>query len=971
MESTVTILWIALFVITLPETVTTESPYAGTVSVVNSCASIKLDKIRNASCSFDKDMCTYQNLNPDARWVLKNEKVGGWLGFGKTGEHTNNGGYFIQPNTGSSRALRGASFELALPEILAGAFCLDFWYDERGSSVSSLQVIVECPAGRRNIAWQGHTGSHSWKHVALLLHMETQYKVIFKMEKEDSSRVTGLDDVNVYSVATNETRSKSQHLYCEQTTAVMFLDEMTTATIPNEFYGNDSDINCTFENGSCTWHVGKDSDFNWHIGNSNGTQELSAPRSDHTTGNGRYAYIRGSEARRSTWKAVLESNTIESEVPLQFSFWFIMNGIGVGSLSVFQISSGNVRQKVWSRTGRQGPDWTQAVMELTSGSYTLVFEASTKYHYLSDLAIDDTILTNITLTTTTAAPTTTQLSPVSLPISCDFEADMCGFYPPSSDPGYVMWERTPSPLTVLSRVYVIGDNTTGSGSFLSLRANGAEAHRGDVASIVSPALEAQTGACLRLAYIMPSTLSGTITVYKRNVQTGELRLLEHLSGYYGQDWQSLQVDVQSDTTFQIEIKGSYAGEPGAVIGVDDMALENAPCPKTTPSPPPTTTTLPPPPFEVSHVCGDHDEQDISNMSCSFDSTVCSYSSIGDKLQWIQHNDSYHIIPGGKTGPYIVINTADVSTPHGSTAQLKSPIFNGPDICLTFWYINPSSSSNLEVSIEFISGAKSLIWSTDGHEHSEWQSVSLSVKTKATYRLVFQSKKSNTFGPVGLDEIYVYETSMVSVPPPSKSTKTTHTVSASTLSSTQLRTAPASSTLPPISDSVTFSSLSPIITSTSLPNSSIQSSGRTSTSNLASTKTISVFSKTVSSQMPSVVTSSVTKSETAELTVTDTVTPDNTLTTKITFNESNNEKSTENNSSTNTKALAIGLSVGVFGLCGIVLAGYLLKRNKKIENQKDPSVPMKDVKQTNAIQNGIETNKTTTGVNVICYKKLDV
>ncbi|OWF47916.1 MAM and LDL-receptor class A domain-containing protein 1-like [Mizuhopecten yessoensis] len=1029
METTQTVLWAALFLIALIGLVAADSPFAGRVSKISSCASVKLlDQIRNASCSFDKDLCSYQNLNHDARWVVKNDKVGGFFGIGGTGQHTNNNGYFVQPDVSNSRAAGGTSFELALPEMPVGTVCIDFWYDKRAKSTSNLQVIVECPNGRRNLAWNGHTSSNSWKQAGLLLHMETQYKVIFKMEKEDSSHVTGLDDVNVYNVNSTTIPQRSQGIHCEQTTPAVYLDEMTTPSIPQELNGNDTAIDCTFENNSCSWHLGKDSNFDWHLGDSEEAQGLSAPRSDHTTGGGSYAYIRGSEVRSSTWKAVLQSNTIDSDVHLQFSFWFIMSGAGVGSLTLYQNVSGDDRRKVWSRVGRQGPDWTQAVIDLPPGMYTLQFEATTKYHYMSDLAIDDTVLTNITVTTTTAAPTTTKLTPVPLPISCDFEVNTCGFLPPVTDPGYVQWERTLSPLTVLSRVYVTGDNTTGSGTFLSLQAMSAEAHRGDVASIVSPALEPQTGACLRLAYIMPSTLSGTITVFKRQVRTGELHLLEHLSGYYGPHWRSLQVDLWSDTPFQIEIKGSYAGEPGAVIGVDDMSLENNPCPTTTTSTT-TTTALPLPPFEVGHMCDAHDEQDIADMSCSFDSSVCSYSSVGDKLQWIQLNNSYHVIPGGKTGPYIVLDTAKISTPHGSIAQLKSPVFNGSDVCLTFWYINPSLSSNLGVWLEFTSGVKTMIWSTDGHEHSDWQAVSLSVKTETAYKLVFQSKKTDTFGPVGIDEISVFESSSVIALPSSTTTQTTSTIRASEPSTIQPRTTSPSATVRPMSDLVTSSSTTlPTPSSIYLPNTTVNisegiltsksvstpqvskhtilqtsftntspvssstkqvtspstvsvtslfkstSTPSTTVSTSASTLTLtSTLAKTVTSQAPNIATSP--KTKTLVPSVSETVTSDNSgnsKTTEASSNGSSNEKSTDSSISMETKALAIGFSVSVFGICSVVLAVYLLKKNRKVTNQKDKNVPMHDINNKNIkSQAGNTTSQVSSVVNVVGYKKLDV
>ncbi|XP_069137909.1 MAM and LDL-receptor class A domain-containing protein 1-like [Argopecten irradians] len=979
MDIILKVLWNSLFLFVILGNVAASSPYAGKVWVMSSCASVKNHTITNASCSFDSDLCSYQNLNPGAIWELKQDKIGGFFGFGGTGEHTNNKGYYARPKVTSSRSITGTSFELALPELPMGAVCVEFWFDKRGNSASGLQVVVEYSTGHRDTAWRGYTNDKKWKKVALMLKMDISFKVIFKMEKEDSSHVTGLDDVSVYTV-TSANRPNGTHLYWEQPTAATYLDETTTATISREFLGNDSAINCTFESSSCTWHIGSHSDFDWHIGDTNEVRGLSAPKTDHTNGDGKYAYIRGIEARNSSWKAVLASDVIDSDVHLQFSFWYIMNGLGVGSLSLHQNFSNGNSNIVWSRKGRQGPDWLQAVVELSPGSYTLLFEATTKYHYLSDLAIDDTVLTNVTLTTTTTVPTTTQPPAVLLPLSCDFEVNVCGFAPPARDPEYVLWERTQSPLTVRDRVFVTGDNTTGSGSFLSLRPNGEEAHRGDVASIVSPPIEAQTSACLRMAYIMPSTLSGTITMYRRRTRDGALHLLEHLSGYYGPQWRSQQVDLQSNETFQIEIKGSYVGEPGAIVGVDDLSLESGPCPVTTTPPPTTTTTLPLPQFEVSAVCGDHDFHEIPGLSCSFDSTACSYSSVGDELEWILLNDSYHRIPGGKTGQYIVLDTTQLTTPHGSVAQLVSPISNGSDICLTFWYLNPSPSSNLEVLMEFISGASASIWSTDGEAHADWQSVTISVKTETAYKLVFRSKKTDTFGPVGIDEIRVYKTT-IEENLSSKSTQSvTPTISVTGLLSTQSKTSQhLSSALSSIAYATHSTNKISGRTLSSMSTSPIPS---VTTSGLHVTSPVLVTSSSKSSIMPII-----TKISSSGSTVLPSVsvTIDNLLNSKTTRETSNNsDKSTDTDSNTQTKALYIGLSVAVFGMCGIVLAVYLLKKKIKISNLKQAEVQMRDIdsiekkdnmenktKNSDEVEQRPGSQQSATSVSVIGFRKLDV
>lgn len=116
-----------------------------------------------------------------------------------------------------------------------------------------------------------------------------------------------------------------------------------------------------------------------------------------------------------------------------------------------------------------------------------------------------------------------------------------------------------------------------------------------------------------------------------------------------------------------------------------------------------------------------------------------------------------------------------------------------------------------------------------------------------------------------------------------------------------------------------------------------------------------------------------------------VTIDNLLNSKTTRETSNNsDKSTDTDSNTQTKALYIGLSVAVFGLCGIVLAVYLLKKKIKISNLKQAEVQMRDIdsiekkdnmenktKNSDEVEQRPGSQQSATSVSVIGFRKLDV
>ena len=45
-----------------------------------------------------------------------------------------------------------------------------------------------------------------------------------------------------------------------------------------------------------------------------------------------------------------------------------MNGNGIGNLTVYTVFNG-IRQNIWTKTGRQGPNWLLATVPISTWSY--------------------------------------------------------------------------------------------------------------------------------------------------------------------------------------------------------------------------------------------------------------------------------------------------------------------------------------------------------------------------------------------------------------------------------------------------------------------------------------------------------------------------------------------------------------------------------------------------------------------------
>ena len=103
---------------------------------------------------------------------------------------------------------------------------------------------------------------------------------------------------------------------------------------------------------------------------------------------GKYIYVTGHDAKQKNDVAVVKSPTFSLDKPSNLTFWYNMNGVGIGQLSLFKRAGGQTTE-LWKREGRQWSDWMQGVVLLQPGKMSLEFSATTRLHYGSDVALDD------------------------------------------------------------------------------------------------------------------------------------------------------------------------------------------------------------------------------------------------------------------------------------------------------------------------------------------------------------------------------------------------------------------------------------------------------------------------------------------------------------------------------------------------------------------------------------------------------
>ena len=103
---------------------------------------------------------------------------------------------------------------------------------------------------------------------------------------------------------------------------------------------------------------------------------------------GKYLYVTGHDAKQMNSTAVIKSPPFSLDKESNMTFWYSMNGVGIGQLILSKWVEGQ-KTEIWSRKGRQGSDWMEGAVVLKPGNMSLEFSATTTFHYGSDLALDD------------------------------------------------------------------------------------------------------------------------------------------------------------------------------------------------------------------------------------------------------------------------------------------------------------------------------------------------------------------------------------------------------------------------------------------------------------------------------------------------------------------------------------------------------------------------------------------------------
>lgn len=88
---------------------------------------------------------------------------------------------------------------------------------------------------------------------------------------------------------------------------------------------------------------------------------------------------------------------------------------------------------------------------------------------------------------------------------------------------------------------------------MSLTVNTKYAEREDTSELVSPTFSTNDSSCLMFYYVFPTSVSGTIDVYQRQLDNNLVVILNKISGSVGPSWRFFSVDVPASKKFKVLI----------------------------------------------------------------------------------------------------------------------------------------------------------------------------------------------------------------------------------------------------------------------------------------------------------------------------------------------------------------------------------------------------------------------------------
>nr|XP_020447005.1 MAM and LDL-receptor class A domain-containing protein 1-like isoform X2 [Monopterus albus] len=644
-------------------------------------------------CDFEMDFCGWVN-NPPAETGVDWDWLSG-DSEGKlipkrdhsTGTSLGHFAFFVSSESGREAVAHLESETIAAVDRA----CLEFWHYAKGwlanrPSFAALTVYVNETAGLKSVWNTNGYLNDTWIQDRVDYNSSGPHQIILQASCPDSKDASfALDDVHII-------RDKSCHDIMLTTTP----NPVTTTTAAPA-----SAMDCTFQQGLCSWVQDDSDDFNWLLSSGHQVdQPWDGPQYDHTVGNnqGFFLLLNGSGTEESQ-RAVISVPVISLTAHYCVGFWYYMLGPSVSALDLL-VKTKSSELLMWTRQGTQNPEWMNAQVTISmNNTIQMMFTGHRNTNSRGFIAIDDI---------------TVREGECIIQSVCGFDSSLCGFENDVSHRG--QWGRQRG-----TKHYVDHTYGTENGFYMTVMITNSE-----VAQLLTPELNSATEMCVRFWYWLPADSSNSLAVHV--LRSGELgEALWQRSGAPSTGWEVAEVTVSSPANFRVAFKAQYVPGTNITVKLDDISLRDGAC-----SPP---------------------------GSCDFESGSCSWVNIPKENghDWVLANGGFQGPPTDHTtqtpdGWFLL--SLSLHHNHSSLAQVVSEWIQLKDTtsCLTFWYhMDSSDSGTLRVYMRSESSEEEGLMF---HSHSSgngWSRFSQAIEPISPFQLLIEAEANNR-GFIAIDDI---------------------------------------------------------------------------------------------------------------------------------------------------------------------------------------------------------------------------
>lgn len=467
-----------------------------------------------------------------------------------------------------------------------------------------------------------------------------------------------------------------------------------------------SAMDCTFEQGLCSWALEEGSNVNWTLSNGlDAAHPWDGPQFDHTIGNnqGFFLLLNGSSAEGGE-SASISAPVFGVSSEFCVEFWFYMSGPAVLSLNLL-IQTKSSELLVWTQEGTQDRNWIKSQVDISNTDIEkLIFTANRGTNSKGFTALDDI---------------TVKSGVCRYQNVCGFDSGWCGYEKDVSHVG--QWSRTKATQADPDHTY-----RTEHGFYMS--ANLSSSSPNKVAQLLTHKLPAAAEMCVRFWYQSLAEASNALAVHL--YWSGELHeKLWESPGRASTGWEVAEVTVWAPAKFHVVFKASSGPGMTSTVKIDDVSINTGAC-----SP---------------------------RGSCDFESGQCT---------WISHpiegGHDWVLSSGGKLGPSTdhTTHTIDgvflLSSPqhlsYSSKAQVESEWILPQDAvsCLSFWsFMGTSDSGTLRLHVQTGLTEENITLNINSTPQ-EWTKFSHSLEINSrTFQLLIEAETQPT-GYIAIDDISV-------------------------------------------------------------------------------------------------------------------------------------------------------------------------------------------------------------------------